>query len=94
MPEPALNLFHIVRMRNIAESLGFEKLIVKNGLFIAFFVSNPMSEYYKSSTFQSVLEKSAKLPGLSFKQTDGKLKLVSRGIDSMQKAYAILDKIK
>ena len=94
LPEPALNLFHVVRMRNIAESLGFEKLIVKNGLFIAFFVSNPMSEYYKSPTFQRVLEKAASLPGVSFKQTDGKLKLVSRGIDSMEKAYAILDKLK
>ena len=94
LPEPALNLFYVVRMRNIAESLGFEKLIVKNGLFIAFFVSNPMSEYYKSSTFQRVLEKSASIQTLAFKQSEGKLKLVSRGIDSMEKAYALLDKIK
>ena len=94
LPEPALNLFYVVKMRNIAESLGFEKLIVKNGLFIAFFVSNPMSDYYKSATFQRVLEKSASIPGLSFKQTEGKLKLVSRGIDSMEKAYALLDKLK
>ena len=94
LPEPALNLFYVVRMRNIAESLGFEKLIVKNGLFIAFFVSSPMSEYYKSSTFQRVLEKSASIQTLAFKQSEGKLKLVSRGIDSMEKAYALLDKIK
>jgi hypothetical protein len=53
-----------------------------------------MSEYYKSGTFQNVLEKSASLPNLAFKQTDGKLKLVARGIDSMAKAYALLDKIK
>ena len=94
LPQPALNLFYVVRMRNIAENLGFEKLIVKNGLFIAFFVSNPMSEYYKSGTFQGVLEKSASIPNLAFKQSEGKLKLVARGIDSMEKAYSLLDKIK
>ena len=94
LPEPALNLFYVVRMRNMGESLGFEKIIVKNGMFIAFFVSNPLSPFYKSDTFSRVLEKTAAMDFLNLKQTDGKLKIVARGVDSMPKAYAILEKMK
>ena len=94
LPEPALNLFYVVKLRNLGESLGFEKIIVKNGMFIAFFVSNPMSPFYKSDTFQNVLERTASIDNLSLKQSEGKLKVVTRGIDSMQKAYALLQKMK
>ncbi|MBQ2103641.1 MAG: transcription-repair coupling factor, partial [Bacteroidales bacterium] len=94
LPEPALNLFYVVKLRNLGESLGFEKIIVKNGMFIAFFVSNPMSPFYKSDTFQNVLERTASIDNLSLKQSEGKLKIVTRGIDSMQKAYALLQKMK
>ena len=94
LPEPVLNLFYVVKLRNLGESLGFEKIIVKNGMFIAFFVSNPMSPFYKSDTFQNVLERTASMDNLSLKQSEGKLKIVTRGIDSMQKAYALLQKMK
>ena len=94
LPEPAQNLFYVVKLRNLGESLGFEKIIVKNGMFIAFFVSNPMSPFYKSDTFQNVLERTASIDNLSLKQSEGKLKVVTRGIDSMQKAYALLQKMK
>src|SRR5574344_889076 len=43
MPPEVERLFDIVRIRNIAASLGFEKVIVKNGIMICFFISNPLS---------------------------------------------------
>ena len=47
MPPEVERLFDIVRIRNIAASLGFEKVIVKNGIMICFFISNPLSPFYK-----------------------------------------------
>ena len=87
------NLFNIVKIRNIGSSLGFEKIIIKNGMFILFFVSNQMSPYYKSKQFSKVLEKVAADQIFAFKQSEGKLKLITRGIDSTSAALETLKKL-
>ena len=93
LPQEVENLFGIVKIRNLGAKLGFEKIIIKNGLFIGFFISNQMSPYYKSGVFSDVLERSAAPDSVfSFKQSEGKLKLVARGIDSVGKAWAVLNK--
>ena len=81
-------------MRNLGARLGFEKIIIKNGLFIAFFISNQMSPYFKSPVFTKVLERITKNENIfTLKQSEGKLKIVARGVDTMQKAYGILSKL-
>lgn len=57
VPEEVSHLFDIVRIRHRGKKLGFEKIIIKNGILIAFFISNPMSSYYKSKVFTGILEK-------------------------------------
>ena len=32
LPESAENLFQVVRIRNLGSSLGFDKIIIKNGM--------------------------------------------------------------
>ena len=94
MPEELENLFYVVKVRNLGARLGFEKIIVKNGLFIAFFISNQMSPYFKSPVFTRVLERVTALdPVYSLKQSEGKLKIVTRGVDTMPKAFEILSKL-
>ena len=88
------NLFEVVKIRNAGASLGFEKIIVKNGMFIAFFISNQMSPYFQSDTFSRILEKiqSGACP-LELKQSEGKLKIITRKVDSLEKARAVLTKL-
>lgn len=94
-PEPVRNLFNVVRIRNLGGHLGFEKVIIKNGMLICFFISNPMSPYYKTKVFDSVLEKMMTYPEIfSIKQVENKLKTVSRGIDSLEKALSTLSRLK
>ncbi len=94
MPPELENLFYVVKVRNLGAKLGLEKIIIKNGLFIAFFIHNQMSPYFKSPTFTKVLEKITKNEQFfALKQSEGKLKIVARGVDSMQKAFAILSKL-
>ena len=93
VPEPARNLFNVVKIRNLGGTLGFEKIIIKNGMQIMFFVSNPMSPYYKSSTFERVLNRVDSNPAVfKFNQDGGRLRVVTRGIDTMDKALSILKK--
>lgn len=93
LPDEVRNLLYVVKVRNLGASLGFEKIIIKNGLMIFFFISNPMSPYYKSETFNSVLERLAEHKMFEMKQIENKLKLVVRKVDSMEKAYSVLRKL-
>lgn len=87
MPQEVINLFSVVKIKNLGSSLGFEKIIIKNGMLIMFFISNPMSMYYKSDVFGRILANANRYERIfNLKQTEGKLKIVSRGIDSLQKA--------
>ena len=54
IPEELSRLFEIVRIRQLGQKLGFEKIIIKNGVMIAFFIYNSMSQYYRSNTFNSI----------------------------------------
>ena len=95
LPEELDNLFYVVKIRNAGARLGLEKIIIKNGLLIAFFVSNPMSPYYKSDTFASVMEKIASCQGsIELKQNENKLKILSRNVVSLKQAYGILSRLR
>lgn len=88
------NLFEVVKIRNTGSSLGFEKVIVKNGLFIAFFISNQMSPYFQSETFTKILSRvSEGCCNLELKQSEGRLKVITRKVDSLSKARSILCKL-
>ncbi len=94
MPDELVRLFDIVRIRQLGVKLGFEKIIIKNGVMIAFFISNPLSQYYRSDKFAKVLENMNMNPGLfELKQNENKLRIFSRNVDGISKAYSILKKL-
>ena len=94
IPEELSRLFDIVRIRQLGQKLGFEKIIIKNNVIIAFFISNPLSQYYKSSVFSGVLENMSKHPTIfELKQNDNKLRIFVRNIETLSKAYETLKKL-
>ena len=87
-------LFDIVRIRQLGQKLGFEKIIIKNGVMIAFFISNPLSQYYRSDKFSRILENVTANPKLfELKQNDNKLRIFIRNVEGTEKAYSILKKL-
>ena len=93
LPAEVENLLYVVKVRNLGSSLGFDKIIVKNGMMICFFISNPMSSYYRSPVFNRVLERIGENPVFNLKQVENKLKIVQRNVDSMMKAHSLLSKL-
>ena len=94
MPQELKDLFTIVRIRHLGEKLGLEKIIIKNGILIAFFITNQMSAYYRSDTFSDILKKISQENRIfELKQTESKLRIISRNIDSISKAYETLKKL-
>ena len=94
MPEELERLFDIVKIRRIGQKLGFEKIIIKNGVMIAFFISNPLSQYYSSDRFSKILENISVNPNtIELKQNDNRLRIFVKNVNSVSKAYDILTKL-
>lgn len=91
IPEELENLMSVVKIRNLGSSLGFEKIIIKNGVMIAFFISNHLSPFYRSDRLQKIVDNMNKYPKIfTFKQDNGKLRLFIKNVNSLSKALEIL----
>ncbi len=94
LPQPAKELIATIRLRWLAEKLGFEKLILKNQRLIGYFVSNPTSHFYQSEVFSKMLKfvqgqsKKCKL-----KEDKLKLSLSVMNISSVDDANVLLQQI-
>ena len=94
LPQEVKNLLYVVKIRNLGTQMGFEKIIIKNGMLIMFFVNNPMSAFYQSKLFERILDRvNQNADQFKFNQDGGRLRTVSRGVDSLEKAYQILKKL-
>jgi transcription-repair coupling factor (superfamily II helicase) len=94
MPQEVKNLLCVVKIRNLGARSGFEKIIVKNGMQIMFFVSNPMSGYYQSRQFERIIGKVNDNPAIfKVNQDKGKLRTVSRGVMSLETALKVLQRL-
>jgi transcription-repair coupling factor (superfamily II helicase) len=56
IPPQVEDLFDTVRIRKLAVSLGFEKLILKDDTLRCYFINRPDSPYFESETFKKILD--------------------------------------
>lgn len=94
IPEVSTELINVVRLRWSAIRLGFEKIILKKGLMIMHFVSNPDSAYFTTATFKAVLAfVQSQSRKFRMKETKGKLTLSTEPVNSIGEAIRILREI-
>ena len=56
IPPQVEDLFDTVRIRKLAVSMGFEKLILKEDTLRCYFINRPDSPYFESEVFRQILE--------------------------------------
>ena len=56
LPEQVTDLLNSVQIKWIATKIGFEKVIMKQGKFIGYFINDQQSNFYQSSNFTKVLQ--------------------------------------
>jgi transcription-repair coupling factor (superfamily II helicase) len=56
VPSRVEDLFTIVRCRKLAVDLGFERMVLKDGILKCFFVANADSPYFNSNIFIKILQ--------------------------------------
>lgn len=95
MPAPAEELMNLIRMRNLAQQLGFEKIILKQNRMICYLISNQQSAYYQSEQFQKILQflQKPEFKQVEFKQKNEKLSLTFQNVKSVLQALHIFQKI-
>lgn len=94
LPTEAIELINVVKMRWAAMKLGFEKLTLKNGKMLCYFLSKQDSEYYNSPMFKAVMayvQKHSK--HCQLKESNSKLWLTIEGVKSIDAAINHFEKI-
>jgi transcription-repair coupling factor (superfamily II helicase) len=79
LPPRANALLNSIRIKWIATHIGIEKLVMKQGKMIGYFVSDQQSDYYQSNRFHQVLQfvqKHNSICKMKEKQTPAGLRLL------------------
>ncbi len=92
LPIEAEDLLNSVRIKWIANAIGLEKIVMKQGKMIGYFIADQQSAFYQSANFTKVLQfvqAHPKLCKIKEKQTRNGLRLllVFENINSLDKAY-------
>ncbi|MEM9142668.1 MAG: transcription-repair coupling factor, partial [Bacteroidota bacterium] len=99
LPDPALDLLNSVRLKWIANAIGLEKVVMKKGRFIGYFIADQQSTFFQSPSFTRVLQyvqANPKKITLKEKQTRNGLRLllVAEGIQSLDDALNVISPLK
>ncbi|WP_426475667.1 transcription-repair coupling factor [Chryseobacterium balustinum] len=55
LPSEAVNLLKSVALKWLAAEIGFEKIVMKNGIFLGYFPSNPQDKFYQTDKFRHII---------------------------------------
>lgn len=92
LPDPVEDLIKTVRLRWVAEKLGFEKLTIKNGTLRAYFVPSDREDYYKSETFGRILQfVKTHSRRCRMKEIKQRLMLVMEDVESIEQGRSIME---
>ena len=99
LPEQAQDLLNSVRIKWIATHIGLEKVVMKHGKFLGYFIADQQSDFYQSPAFTQVLQYVQSHPQqakLKEKQTRNGLRLLLTfdRITSVEKALRVLEPFK
>jgi transcription-repair coupling factor (superfamily II helicase) len=79
LPEEVIDLLNSVRIKWIATSIGLEKIVMKKGKMVGYFISDQQSSFYQSSIFQNLLvslQRNAGVAKMKEKKTRSGLRLL------------------
>lgn len=94
LPAPARSLLDIVRLKWIAVKLGMEKVLLKNNLMIAYFISDGNSPFYMSQLFVSVMNHvNHHQKRMTVRQKESKLSLTISEVGSVKAGIRVLQEI-
>ena len=98
LPKPAIALLNSLRIKWKATSIGIEKLLMKQGKLVGYFISDQQSKFYQSDKFMKVMQyaqQNGNLCKIKEKQTKNGLRLLITfdNVKSITKALELFNRI-
>lgn len=90
VPIQFLELMDVVRLRIVAQKLGIERIVLKNNIMLAYFVSNRLSPFYNSSVFDEILRKIQELRVYNLLEANDRLYFKAQKVCSVRDALNTL----
>ena len=98
LPSEAINLLKSVELKWIAADIGFDKIVVKNGVFLGYFPPNPQDKFYQSEKFRHLISYLSKNPkDATLKEKSSKegnqLMMRKENVQNVDEVNAVLERI-
>jgi transcription-repair coupling factor (superfamily II helicase) len=93
LPDASEELINLIRLKWLAEKLGFEKLIMKNNRFIGYLVANQNSGYYQTEWFTRILKRVQKDRNFKIKENNNKPSVLIDNIKSVNQLLNIFTEL-
>jgi len=94
LPPATQGLLKAVKLRWEARKIGFEKLVLKGGLLIGYFLSRKDSPYFDSAAFRQTLAfVQANHRRCSLKESNNRLSLTIKNVPGVEEALLLVQKI-
>lgn len=95
IPEEFKQLIFVVRLRMAAKERGFEKIVLKNGTLVMYFISNSMSPFYRSSRFSDIIKtiQHKDAGRYMLKENNDKLYITVKNVKTIEGAYNLIRKL-
>jgi transcription-repair coupling factor (superfamily II helicase) len=91
IPSQVQELLNVVRLRWAAQTLGMEKVLLKNGTFLGYFVSNQLSPFYRSANFASIITSIQRDSSrFQLKEQRERLSLIAKNVNKIEDALVLL----
>ncbi len=94
LPTEVENLSKSMRIKWLGKDLGFEKIRLKGGFLYTYFISNQESDFFSSPYFGQLLQKIQLDRHCKMREKNGKLSLIYQNVNSIDKAWEILQNLK
>ncbi|WP_408611239.1 transcription-repair coupling factor [Flavobacterium odoriferum] len=98
LPKPAIALLNSVRIKWKATAMGIERLMMKQGKMVGYFIGDQQSDFYQSNRFMNVLQfaqRNGNVCKIKEKETKNGLRLLLTfdNVKSVNKALELLEGI-
>ena len=94
LPEEAVNLLKSVELKWLAAEIGFEKIVMKKGVFLGYFPDNPQDKFYQSEKFKHLLNYLMQNPSQAqLKEKNNQLLMRKDSMESIEEINQLLSLI-
>jgi transcription-repair coupling factor (superfamily II helicase) len=91
IPTPVLELIDVVRLRMMGGRMGIERIVLKNGVMLAYFIADRKHPFFESEQFGAILQQmAARKSGIQLLEANGKLYFKVPDVRSVQAAARVL----